>query len=228
MLLDFGGTLVQSFAGESPFDVFGPVLRSFGWPVSGDRWAEADRRVWPRLEPTRYENDGRGFWDRVHAEVLHELGVPDPDSTLVAALRNAATDPANHPPFPETEEVLGTLRRRGYPVHVVSNNTDYLIESIARLGWSDRFAGLTYSAEAGAEKPDRRVFEFAIARAAAPADEVVHVGDSWEADYLGASRAGLRAIWVNRTGALPPDPAATVVPDLRGVLPWLERHGSGG
>ena len=40
------------------------------------------------------------------------------------------------------------------------------------------------------------------------------VGDSWPADIVGAQRAGIRAIWFNRTGAAPEDPDVPVIRTL--------------
>ena len=216
VFLDFGGTLVQS--APDPYAAYARVFRHFGVEVSRERWREADQRVWPRVAPLRYGSLAQkpSFWDRVHAEMLRELEVPDQDGGILAALHDRFTSPALHPPFPETEEVLRGLRREGMPVHVVSNNTDFLLETISRLGWESCFQSVTFSQEVGAEKPDPKVFALALSRASLPPSEVVHVGDSWEADYLGALRAGLKGIWLNRGQARAPGPCEMIA-DLRGL-----------
>ncbi len=53
----------------------------------------------------------------------------------------------------------------------------------------------------GIEKPDPRIFEIAVEQAGCPAGEIAHVGDSLENDVGGASNAGFRPVWLNRTGA---------------------------
>ena len=53
----------------------------------------------------------------------------------------------------------------------------------------------------GIEKPDPRIFEIAVEQAGCPAGEIAHVGDSLENDVVGASNAGFRPVWLNRTGA---------------------------
>ena len=63
----------------------------------------------------------------------------------------------------------------------------------------------------------------------APAD-AVYVGDDLLLDVQGAQRAGLRAVWLNRTGStahleheVVPD---AIVADFDGLLDWLRReHG---
>jgi len=221
VFLDFGGTLVSG--SPDPYEAWRPVFARRRISVDHPRWDAATDRALARLGPLQYEYLGRRptFWDVVHAATLEELGVPDPDGALVRELHDVATSPAARPPFPETEEVLRALAERGLALHVVSNNTDYLTESLARLGWSDRFASATFSQEVGAEKPDARVFDFALRRARCRPAEVLHVGDSWVADYDGARRAGLRAAWLSRDGRPAPEPSETIR-DLRGIAPLLD------
>lgn len=50
----------------------------------------------------------------------------------------------------------------------------------------------------GIEKPDTRMFQIALEKTGCTAIEMVHVGDSLEADVAGATAAGIKNIWVNR------------------------------
>lgn len=215
--MDFGGTLVRGLT--DPADVFARVLHDYDVRWSRERWSEAEQRVADRMAHRRYDTFGatRSFWDAAHVEMLRELGVPDPDGAIVLALHDKFTSPESHPPFPETIGVLQRFRREGPPLHLVSNNTDYLLETVSRLGWTDYFGSITYSQEAGAEKPDPRVFRLALERAGVGPQDALHVGDSWEADYLGATKAGLRAVWLNRAQAPPPAPCETIG-DLRDLV----------
>lgn len=224
VFFDFGGTLVRAFREHDAYSVYAEVLGKRGRPLDPERWTVATRRVWSRLEPSRYATVGANpsWGDRGSAETLRELGIPDPDREIVTALHDAITSPEWHRPFPESEKTARRIHAEGLGVHVVSNNTDYLPEEIARLGWQSLFDTVTFSQEAGAEKPDRRIFELALHRAGCAPGEVVHVGDTWVADYLGAKRAGLRAIWLNRAGVPPQEPCETVR-DLHEVLKLLAR-----
>lgn len=49
----------------------------------------------------------------------------------------------------------------------------------------------------GHPKPSREFFATVLEDLKLPSDQVIMVGDSWEADILGASQAGLRAVWLN-------------------------------
>ncbi len=222
IFFDFGGTLVVS--DPDPFPAFRSIVGRTGIDVSRERYAEAERVVSAHLEPLRYGLLGRkpSFLDQINIELLLELGIGDSDGALVASLHEAYTSPDWRKPFPESVEVLETLQSSGIPVHLVSNSSDMLLEVIARRDWQRFFHSVTFSQEVGAEKPDRRVFEFALHRAGCDSAEVTHVGDTWEVDYLGAKRAGLRPIWLNRAGVSPPAPCEMIrdlaeVPRLLGI-----------
>lgn len=72
-------------------------------------------------------------------------------------------------------------------------------------------------------KPDPRMFHLALARLGEPAQAMVHVGDHPEHDVLGASNAGVRAIWLNRPGMDWPGHEAAPCPIIKDLtqLPAL-------
>jgi len=103
----------------------------------------------------------------------------------------------NAKPYPETLRVLARLD--GMPRAVVSNADDAFLKGI--LSRNDlRFDYVITSEAVRTYKPRPRIFEVALERLRAPADEVVHVGDSLTADVEGAARLGMTTIWVNRAG----------------------------
>ena len=76
---------------------------------------------------------------------------------------------------------------------------------------------LIVSAEVEAAKPDPAVFMAALQRIHCQPREAVMVGDSWEQDILGAVRAGIRAVWLNRFGLLCPD--STLAAEINSFTP---------
>jgi putative hydrolase of the HAD superfamily len=104
-------------------------------------------------------------------------------------------------PVDGLEELLAGLSTR-FRLSVVSNTfyPPLVHDTLQRLGIRDRFATVRTSAELGIRKPDGRIFEDVLVALGARADEAVYVGDSYEADYLGASAAGIRAILIDPAG----------------------------
>ena len=68
--------------------------------------------------------------------------------------------------------------------------------------------------------PVPRVFRFALRRGGVDPAESVYVGDSWDADYVGARNAGMLAVWLNRAGRPLPEPCRQIrtLRDLEGPL----------
>ena len=102
--------------------------------------------------------------------------------------------------FPEVLPALGALQRRYRLIAVTNGNA-----KLDRIGIGHYFSDFVNAARAGAAKPDRRIFDAAIAAAGTSAAETLHVGDHAELDVDGARRAGLRTAWVNRDGKPWPD-----------------------
>jgi putative hydrolase of the HAD superfamily len=94
-------------------------------------------------------------------------------------------------PLPGAVEAVEELAARGLRLAVVSNWDVALAEHLEALDLRRRFAAIVTSAEAGAPKPDPRIFELALERLGTAPERTLHVGDA-EADELGARAAGMR------------------------------------
>ncbi|MDE0010542.1 MAG: HAD family hydrolase [Candidatus Poribacteria bacterium] len=131
-----------------------------------------------------------------------------------------------HIVFPDVEDNLTTLQKT-YQLALVTNGApDLQREKIqgARLG--QYFDEILISGEVGIGKPDSRIFKLALDTLAASPSEAVMVGDSLDRDILGAQRAGIKGIWMNRSGnkandQVTPDVQVTSLSQLHGLLPIL-------
>jgi putative hydrolase of the HAD superfamily len=114
--------------------------------------------------------------------------------------------------FPEVERALGQLRQQGYRLAIVSNWQRELGSFCRALGLDTHVDVIIASAEVGFAKPDSRIFDLACSRLGRPPDKVLHVGDSPVDDLQGATRAGLRAVLLQREG--PPVGSTRTIRDL--------------
>jgi HAD superfamily hydrolase (TIGR01509 family) len=125
-------------------------------------------------------------------------------------------------PFADVLPVLAALRA-AYTVGLATNGNS----RAERCGLAGEFAFEVYAHEGGLPKKPAREFFAAVVEAAGCAPSaVVHVGDSWEHDVRAAQAAGLRAVWLNRTGAPrppgpPPDGEVRSLADLPDLLTSL-------
>ena len=114
------------------------------------------------------------------------------------------------------EDTLRALRRRYRLGAMTNGNAD-----VHHIGIGHLFDFVVTAAEVGAAKPAPDMFRAAAARAGVTLPELLHVGDDWERDVLGALRAGARAVWVSTQSE--PDPSDPDVPRIPHVndLPAL-------
>lgn len=75
---------------------------------------------------------------------------------------------------------------------------------VEAVGLDVRMQHLIASGEVGVAKPDPRIFEHACSVFGVPPSEAVYVGDRLRTDAIGAARAGLTGVWLNRRGETPP------------------------
>ena len=224
LFFDFGGTLVRNgpLIGRGPSKVWKDVAEAQGWNLSEGAIREALTATDAEFHGRIYQYHGRtsGYWSLHEDSVLDRLGVHERRPEFHEELKRAMWEAATGELYPEAVPVLEELQTRGISLGVISNNNDTLRDALARHGLTRFFRTVTYSQEAGAEKPDPRVFALALSRACCEAREAGHVGDSWNADYMGARFVGLRSIWLNRNGATPPEPCEWVG-DLGELAPLL-------
>lgn len=153
-------------------------------------------------------------------QAFEEFGVEADPEPYVEMLQRAWLQAK---PYPEVPAVLEALR--DVPMAVVSNADDAMLKEILARNRLE-FDAVVTSEACRAYKPASQIFEAALRELGMAPRDVLHAGDSLEADVGGAQRLGMATAWVNRAGEAmrPEDPRPdVVVRDLRGLLPALER-----
>lgn len=177
----------------------------------------------PHLQPTREQVrpalKGKFLWDKpeiphpeladpdrwwdYHLDLIRDGFVagglaPDAAAMLAARFRTRYCSLAGWRIFDQTEAALGMLERAGWRHYILSNHVPELEQIVIALGIRERFDGLYNSALTGYEKPHPQAFA-QIASRIPGGSRIWMVGDSYEADFLGAERAGLTGVLVHKT-----------------------------
>ena len=96
--------------------------------------------------------------------------------------------------FSDAIEVLEYLGNK-YHLHIITNGFEEVQNlKLEKSGIDKYFKQVITSECAGVKKPNPKVFEFALIKAEAKAHESVMIGDSLEADVMGAINSGMLAI----------------------------------
>ncbi len=101
--------------------------------------------------------------------------------------------------YQEVPAVLERLRRRFRLFTLTNGNAD-----LAAIGIDHHFEARFAARDVGALKPAAAAFNHVLHRTQLNPEEFLFVGDDPVADVQGARAAGMRPIWVNRSGALWP------------------------
>lgn len=118
-------------------------------------------------------------------------------------------------------EMLEYLKEKGYNIGLISNGfREVQYRKMKSSQIDSYFDVVVLSDDVGVNKPDRRIFDFALEKAGASASESVIVGDNPDTDIAGAAMAGWRAIYFNKDGVAD-DSGVAVISDLRQLVRLL-------
>ena len=118
-------------------------------------------------------------------------------------------------PDSEATNVLLSLKAAGMRIAVVSNTEDGRAkESLALANLASHFEIVIDSHMVGRSKPDKEIFQFALDGLGLDPGEAAYVGDSYGYDVIGARRAGLYPILLDRMGAYESEPELTRISSL--------------
>jgi putative hydrolase of the HAD superfamily len=175
---------------------------------------ELDDHVFARTAAAE-STESRSAATRYMAYVLEGLGVTDRETVeQIAAWRRSFNPPVGiwtrHDP--QALDAIALVRHAGLRAAAISNSNGSVRSVLDAVGVAAHLDFVLDSGEVGVEKPDRRIFELALARAGIAAAEAAYIGDFYTIDARGAGAAGLRAVlldpggfWGARDCAMAPD-----------------------
>lgn len=182
---------------------------------------------------------GRGWWQDFLGRLADYLESPvRPTRFTAAELYQAFARADAWEVYPEVRPTLARLQEQGIRLGVISNWDDRLGPLLTRLDLTRFFDAFVVSSRLGVEKPDPRIFQYALDLLETPAEQAAHVGDSLQTDVEGALAVGMRAFHLLRTGTGQAGPEAALgtfpegfpelardTEDLPDLAPLAERVG---
>jgi putative hydrolase of the HAD superfamily len=209
---DAGGTLLHT--DPSPGEIYARVAARYGLVVSGEAMSKAFRETWEEIHgEDRFHaagaEQGREYWREIVYRTLSKVGdMPDPEPCFLE-LYELFADPRVWKLDPAARVVLERAGDLGLGVGLVSNWDSRLRGLLDKLDLLSFFDAVAISCEVGIEKPHPGIFRNALAGLGASHESVIHIGDTYRDDVIGADRAGIRAVLIHRNGGPPPRPCAT-------------------
>ncbi len=209
LIFDFFGTLVkyipETFHSE-PYARTHDYLVKHGYSISYDDFTQAFEAAGNSLE-TRAKHDGNEY----HMDQLAQhffLSAFEKDAPFeiralfVSTFIEEWSRGISH--FEGLDDFLHGLAKK-YRLTVLSN-TNYpplIYDNLQAMGVLRHFNHIFTSVEIGIRKPHSAIFQHTLERLDISANQAVYIGDSYEADYLGATAAGIRCILIDPSGQYP-------------------------
>ncbi|MBQ5776373.1 MAG: YjjG family noncanonical pyrimidine nucleotidase [Bacteroidaceae bacterium] len=150
-----------------------------------------------------------------YAHLLRTIGYNDIDNRLAQRMNEYYLDTLalQTQLVPYAIELLDYLTRRGYSLYILSNGfIEVQHKKLQSAGIEDYFERMVLSDEIGINKPDRRLFDYALEVTHSQAADTLMIGDNYDADILGAMQAGWGQIYFDRNhrGITAQEPQHTV------------------
>ena len=169
---------------------------------------------------------------QVLKELLAEKGYTDVSDTVIRESLDAhyAVTQKNWQLEDDAIDCLSTLQQQNYKLGLVSNAGDHrdVLQLVEKFNLDPYFEFILTSAGCGYRKPHHKIFQLALEGVGARGEEVVMVGDTLDADILGANRMGIYSIWITRRTNFPPNDTLPIQPRAiiksLGELPSLLRE----
>jgi putative hydrolase of the HAD superfamily len=200
ILFDYGGTL--DGAASHWFDRMLELYRAAGVSLPIDQAKAAFYRADDAAyaDPRAAEMSLAELMDFHVGVQLHELAIDDAGlrRRLAAAFVNRSEGA-----LAASRIVLARLAER-YRLGVVSNFYGNVRRILSEAGIAPLLSTIADSTRVGCMKPDRRIFEHALAALGTAPAATLHVGDSYERDVCAAHALGLRTAWVVPASRQPP------------------------
>ncbi len=99
--------------------------------------------------------------------------------------------------FNGAEMILDYLSEK-YTLHIITNGfNDVQHLKLKNSGINEHFSTVTTSEEVGVKKPNPLIFTSALKKANARASSSIMIGDTFEADILGAENVGMETMYYN-------------------------------
>jgi putative hydrolase of the HAD superfamily len=202
VLFDFFGTLVaySDSRVEQGFRQSHDLLLERGADIDYAGFLECWAGEFDEFEIRAQETLDEYSMDAVCGQFLSRVLPRVPDNETVALFRDAYLNEWNKGVgyIPGVQQLLVELAESFTLVLVTNTHHAALVHRhLKAMDVADHFATVVTSVEHGKRKPSACIFDRALALSGGKPETSIYVGDSFAADYMGATNAGLRCLLID-------------------------------
>jgi len=184
------------------------ALQEYGIEASPDAFRRplsiADEFIYQEIArlpfSRRSKEEQAVLWAKYERIVLKEAGVPVSDDLIRFLLQKMHQTKMKTVPFADVIPALTDLKKRGIILGLISNVERDISPLLKETGLEPLLDVVVTSQDAGVNKPNPEIFHKVLRRAGVKASEAIYVGDQYQIDILGAQKAGMKGILLDRNG----------------------------
>jgi putative hydrolase of the HAD superfamily len=132
--------------------------------------------------------------------VLKEAGIEPDEKLVLGMLGKMRRFKTKLVLFDDVVPTLNDLKSRGLILGLISNVERDITATLDELGLPSWLDIVVTSLDSGLSKPQPEIFEEAMRRAGLQPSHAMYVGDQYQVDCVGADRAGMKSILLDRGG----------------------------
>ena len=184
------------------------ALQEFGIEVSPEVLRHpiviADEFIYQEITRTPLSQlsteDKTALYARYQGIVLKEAGIKANEQLILGLLGKMRQFDMKLVLFDDVMPVLTDLKGRGLILGLISNVDLDITSLLNELGLKSLLQVVVTSQDVGFNKPQPEIFQEALKRAGVQAAEAIYIGDQYQIDVVGAKKAGMEGVLLDRGG----------------------------
>jgi len=182
------------------------VLKDFGIEVKPELFRRplviADEFIYQEIARSplsqRSEKDKMALYARYQGILLKEAGIEASEQLILGLLGKMRQLDMKLVLFDDVIPALTALKGRGLILGLISNVDRDITPLLNKLGLTSLLQVVVTSQDVGFNKPQPEIFREALRQAGVQASEAIYVGDQHQIDVIGANKAGMKGVLLDR------------------------------
>ncbi|HAC21578.1 MAG TPA: noncanonical pyrimidine nucleotidase, YjjG family [Porphyromonadaceae bacterium] len=208
LFIDLDDTLWDTFNNNKEslkevYDIY-EFNRSYAsFEVFFDRWFPYNNHLWDLYRQDKISK--QQLVTKRFEHMVEPMGITDPDFIQQLNKEFLQRSSSKSGLLPFALDILRYLQNK-YTLHILSNGfREVQYKKMDNSGLTSFFDKIILSEDAGANKPSKDIFDYALSITSANREDVLMIGDSWEADIVGAHQSNIHQVWYNPHRLSPSD-----------------------
>ncbi len=184
------------------------VLKDFGIDVSPEvfrrPFIKADEFIYQEIArrplSQRSQEEKMALYAQYQGIVLKEAGIEASEKLVLGLLGKMQQFKMKLVLFDDVAPSLNDLKGMGLILGLISNVEKDMTTTLDELRLPSWLDIVVTSQDSGFNKPQPEIFQEALKQAGVQPSEAVYVGDQYQVDCIGANRAGMKGVLLDRHG----------------------------